>query len=39
MIFCKVECIFKDNDGYQNFLVFVPMISSLILDSNKNVTN
>ena len=29
---------FADSDGYQNFLVFVPMLSSLILDSNKNVT-
>ena len=30
---------FKGNDGFQNFLVFVPMLSSLVLDSNKNVTN
>ena len=30
---------FADNDGYQNFLVFAPILSSLILDSNKRVTN
>ena len=30
---------FTDDDGYQNFLVFVPMLSSLILDSNKKVTH
>ena len=30
---------FRGNDGFQNFLVFVPMLSSLVLDSNKNVTN
>ena len=30
---------FKGNAGFQNFLVFVPMLSSLVLDSNKNVTN
>ena len=30
---------FIGNDGYQNFLVFAPMLSSLILDSNKKVTN
>ena len=27
----------KGNDSYQNFLVFAPMLSSLILDRNKNV--
>ena len=27
------------NDGYQNFLVFVPILKSLILDSNVKVTN
>ena len=27
------------NNGYHNFLVFDPMLSSLILDSNKKVTN
>ena len=27
------------DDDYQNFLVFFPMLSSLILDSNKKVTN
>ena len=27
------------NDGYQNFPVFAPMLSSQILDSNKKVTN
>ena len=26
-------------NGYQNFLVFAPTLSSLILDSNKKVTN
>ena len=26
---------FTVGDGYQNFLVFSPMLSSLILDSNK----
>ena len=30
---------FTGNEGYQNFLVFVPMVSSLILDSNKKVTD
>ena len=30
---------FTGDDGYQNFLVFAPLLSSLILDSNKNVTN
>ena len=30
---------FTGNDGYQNFLVFCPMLSSLILDSNKKVTD
>ena len=30
---------FRGNDGYQNFLVFAPMLSSLILDSNEKVTN
>ena len=30
---------FAGNDGYQNFLVFAPMLSSLILDCNKKVTN
>ena len=29
---------FTDFDDHQNFLVFAPMLSSLILDSNKNVT-
>ena len=29
----------KGHDGYQNFLVFAPMLSSLILDNNKEVTN
>ena len=27
----------KGNDSYQNVLVFAPMLSSLILDSNKKV--
>ena len=30
---------FTGDDGYQNFLVFAPLLSSLILDSNKNVTD
>ena len=30
---------FKGNNVYYTFLVFVPMLSSLILDSNKNVIN
>ena len=30
---------FTGDDGYQNFLVFAPMHSSLIFDSNKKVTN
>ena len=30
---------FTGNDGYQNFLVFGPIPSSLILDSNRKVTN
>ena len=30
---------FIGNAGYQNFLVFGPMLSSLILDSNKKVTD
>ena len=29
---------FTGNDCYQNFLVFAPMLSSIILDSNKKVT-
>ena len=39
MIFCKVDCILQANDGYQSFLVFVPMPSSLELDSSKKVTH
>ena len=30
---------FTGSDGYQIFLVFAPMISLLILDSNEKVTN
>ena len=30
---------FTGNDGYQNFLVFAPILSSLILDSKRIVTN
>ena len=30
---------FTGDDGYYNYLVFVPMLSSLILDSNRKVTN
>ena len=30
---------FRDNDGYQNFVVSASVLNSLILDSNKKVTN
>ena len=30
---------FTGNHGYQSFLVFAPMLSSLTLANNKNVTN
>ena len=30
---------FTGDDGCQNYLVFGPMLSSLILDSNKKFTN
>ena len=30
---------FTDDDGYQNFLAFPPMLISLKLDSNRNVTD
>ena len=30
---------FTGDDVYQNFLVFAPILSSLMLDSNKKVTN
>ena len=30
---------FTGNDNYQNLLVFDPMLSSLILDSNEKVNN
>ena len=30
---------FTDDDGYQNFLVFAPMLRSLIFDSNRKVTD
>ena len=30
---------FTDNDGYQNFLVFAPMLSSLIIHSDRKFTN
>ena len=39
MIFCWTECNFTGNNGYQNFLVFAPMFSSLILDKSKKATN
>ena len=29
---------FAGDDGYQNFLVFAPVVSSLILDDNEKVT-
>ena len=37
--FLNDKMVFTSDDGYQNFLVFVPMFSSLILDSNKKVIN
>ena len=30
---------FTGNDGYRSFIVFALILSSLILDSNKKVTN
>ena len=30
---------FMDNDGHQHFLVFAPMLISLILDGNEKVTD
>ena len=30
---------FTGDGGYQNFLVFAPMLSSLLLDSNRKVTD
>ena len=30
---------FTGNNGYKNFLLFVPMLNFLILDSKKQVTN
>ena len=30
---------FTGDDGYQNFLVFAPILSLLVLDSNEKVTN
>ena len=30
---------FTGNDGYQSFLFFAPMLSSIILDGKKEVTN
>ena len=30
---------FTGNDGYQNFLVFSPMLDSLTLDNNNKITN
>ena len=30
---------FTGNDGYQNFVVFAPFLSFLILHSNRKVTN
>ena len=30
---------FTGDNGYKNFIVFAPILSSLILDSNKKVTN
>ena len=30
---------FTENDGYQSFLAFAPMLSSLILDRKRKVTN
>ena len=33
-----LKCLFIGDHGYQNFLVFSSVLSSLILDSNKKVT-
>ena len=33
-----LKCLFIGDHGYQNFLVFSPVLSSLILNSNKKVT-
>ena len=30
---------FTGNDSYQDFLVFAPMLNSLMLDRNRNVTD
>ena len=30
---------FTGDDGYQHFLVFAPILSLLVLDSNEKVTN
>ena len=38
-IFFLGRMCFTDNDGYQSFLGFAPMLSSLILDSNKKASN
>ena len=39
MIFLLGRMYFTGDNGYHNFLVFVPMLDSLILHSNKKVTN
>ena len=39
MIFLLGRMYLKSHSGYHNFLVFASMLSSLILDCNKKVTN
>ena len=39
MIFLLGRMYFTSNDDYQNFLAFATMLSSLILDSNRKVTD
>ena len=31
--------LFREDNGYQNFLNYAPALSSIILESNKKVTN
>ena len=38
MIFCLLV-YFTGDDGYHNFLVFVLMLGSQVLDNNAKVTN
>ena len=38
-VFLLGRMYFTSNDGYPIFLVFTPMLSSLILEGNRKVTN